>query len=157
LMQILSGLEALPDPRIRTPIVTWGVFDGVHRGHQKVLKSVLAWARQSGVSSVAATFDRHPAEVLRGQPVPLLSPLAERLRLIGERGIDFCLVINFTLEFSKTTAERFVREIVAARLGASGVVLGHDSRFGRDRTGDAETLERLGKEIGLEIRQCEPE
>lgn len=156
-MQILSGLEALPEPGIRTPIVTWGVFDGVHCGHQKVLKSVLSWARERGVSSVVVTFDRHPAEVLRGQPVPLLSPLAERLRLIGELGLDFCLVLNFTMEFSKTTAETFARDIVAARLGASGVVLGHDSRFGRDRTGDADALERLGKEIGLEVRHCEPE
>jgi riboflavin kinase/FMN adenylyltransferase len=156
-MQILSGLESLPEPRLRRPIVTWGVFDGVHRGHQKVLDSVLAWAREDGVSAVAVTFDRHPAEVLSGRSVPLLTPLAERLRLLGERGLDFCLVLNFTLEFSKTTAEAFVRDIVARRMGASGVVLGHDSRFGRDRTGDAAFLERVGREIGLVIRHCEPE
>ena len=152
-MQILSGLESIPDPRIRTPIVTWGVFDGVHRGHQKVLTSVLSWAREKGVSSVVATFDRHPAEVLTGKPVPLLSPLAERLRLIGERGVDFCLVLNFTLDFSKTPAEQFVRELVVKRLGAAGVVLGHDSRFGHDRGGDAEVLGRLG----VEVRHEEPE
>jgi riboflavin kinase/FMN adenylyltransferase len=156
-MQILSGLESLPEPRIRTPIVTWGVFDGVHVGHRKVLQSVLSWAREKGVSSVVATFDRHPAEVLLGKPVPLLSPLAERLRRVGEIGVDFCLVLNFTLEFSKNTAEQFVRDIVAERLGAAGVVLGHDSRFGRDRTGDAGFLERLGREIGVEVRRCEPE
>ena len=156
-MQVVSGLESLPDPRIRTPIVTWGVFDGVHLGHRKVLDSVLSWARATGVSSVAVTFDRHPAEVLRGRPVPLLTPLAERLRLMGEQGLDFCLVLNFTLEFSKTSAEQFVRDIVARRLGASGVVLGHDSRFGHDRSGDADFLERVGREIGVEVRHCEPE
>ncbi|HXX92929.1 MAG TPA: riboflavin biosynthesis protein RibF [Planctomycetota bacterium] len=156
-MQILSGLESLPDPRLRRPIVTWGVFDGVHLGHQKVLDSVRAWAREKGGSSVAITFDRHPAEVIHGKPVPLLLPLGERLRLIGERGLDFCLVLNFTVEFSRKSAERFVREVVGRGLGASGVVLGHDSRFGHDRSGDAASLERLGLEIGLEVRHAEPE
>ena len=64
-MQVLSGLESLPEPRIRNPVVTWGVFDGVHRGHRKVLESVLSRARDRGVSSVAATFDRHRSEERR--------------------------------------------------------------------------------------------
>jgi riboflavin kinase/FMN adenylyltransferase len=156
-MEILSGLEALPDPRLRSPIVTWGVFDGVHRGHRRVLSTVLGWARAEGVSSALVTFDRHPAEVLRGAAVPLVSPLAERLRLIGELGIDFVLVLNFTREFSRTPAEEFVRDIVAGRMKARGVVLGHDSRFGRDRAGDLSTLERVSREVGLEARRCDPE
>lgn len=156
-MEILSGLEALPDPRIRNPIVTWGVFDGVHRGHRKVLETVLGWARAEGVSAVAATFDRHPAQVLTGKPVPLVSPLGERLRLMGEIGLDFCLVINFTVEFSKTSAEAFLGRIVKGGLGARGVVLGHDSRFGRDRAGDLDLLARVGRDLGLEVRNCDPE
>jgi riboflavin kinase/FMN adenylyltransferase len=156
-MEILSGLESLPEPRLRTPIVTWGVFDGVHRGHRKVIGTVRAWARERGVTAVVATFDRHPAEVLTGVPVPLVSPLGERLRLIGDLGVDFCLVLNFTREFARTAAEAFVRDIVAGRLGAAGIVLGHDSRFGRDRAGDIEFLSRLGREVGLEVRNCEPD
>ncbi len=156
-MEILSGLEALPDPRLRTPIVAWGVFDGVHRGHRKVLESVLSWARAEGVSSAVVTFDRHPQEVLRGTPVPLVSPLGERLRLIGALGVDFLVVLNFTLEFSRTPADRFVRDVVARGLGARGVVLGHDSRFGRDRAGDLAMLEAVSRELGLEVRRCEPE
>jgi riboflavin kinase/FMN adenylyltransferase len=155
-MEILSGLESLPDPRVRSPIVTWGVFDGVHVGHRQVLGAVVSWARSEGVSAVAATFDRHPAEVLAGREVPLVSPLGERLRLVAETGVDFCLVINFTLAFSRTTAEGFVRDIVVGRLGARGVVLGHDSRFGRDRGGDLDLLARVGRERGLEVRQCAP-
>ncbi len=156
-MEILSGLEALPDPRLRSPIVAWGVFDGVHRGHRKVLDAVLSWARSDGVSSALVTFDRHPQEVLRGTPVPLVTPLGERLRLIGEAGIDFVLVLNFTLEFSRTPAEAFIRDVVAGRMGARGVVLGHDSRFGRDRGGDLALLERMSREVGLDVRRCEPE
>jgi riboflavin kinase/FMN adenylyltransferase len=156
-MDILSGLESLPEPRLRTPIVTWGVFDGVHRGHRRVLAQVLDWARADGVSSALVTFDRHPEEVLRGKKVPMVTPLGERLRLIGDLGIDFCVVLNFTLEFSKTSAEDFIRGIVAGRMGAKGIVLGHDSRFGHDRAGDLGFLERLGRDVGLEVRQSEPE
>src|SRR5437763_2499485 len=111
-MEILSGLESLPEPRLRSPIVTWGVFDGVHRGHQRVLSQVLTWARAEGVSSALVTFDKHPEEVLRGRRIPMVTPLGERLRLLDELGLDFCLVLNFTLEFSRTTADEFVRGIV---------------------------------------------
>jgi riboflavin kinase/FMN adenylyltransferase len=156
-MQILSGTASLPEPRLLRPVVTWGVFDGVHRGHLKILRAVLDRAAERGVSSAAVTFDRHPAEVLTGKPVPLLAPLDERLRRLGETGLDFCLVLPFTLEFSRTTAEAFVRDIVAGKMRASAVVLGHDSRFGHDRTGDAEFLERLGRSLGVEVYQCEPE
>lgn len=156
-MEILSGLESIPDPRVARPIVTWGVFDGVHRGHRHVLASLLSWARSEGVSALAVTFDRHPREVLTGTKVPLVSPLGERIRLIGELGLDFCFVLNFTREFSRLTAEQFIREIVVGRLGARGVVLGPDSRFGRDRGGDLDVLERLGRDLGLEVRRCDPE
>jgi riboflavin kinase/FMN adenylyltransferase len=156
-MEILSGLESLPDPGLRSPIVTWGVFDGVHRGHRRVIEQVLTWARAEGVSSAIVTFDRHPEEVLRGRKVPLVTPLGERLRLIGALGVDFCVVLNFTVEFSRTSAEEFIRGIVAGRMGAKGIVLGHDSRFGRDRTGDLDFLTRLGRDVGLEVRHSEPE
>lgn len=156
-MEILSGLESLPEPRLRSPIVTWGVFDGVHRGHRRVLSQVLGWARSEGVSSALVTFDRHPEEVLRGTTVPLVTPLGERLRLLGELGLDYCVVLNFTLDFSKTSADEFIRGIVAGRMGAKGIVLGHDSRFGKDRAGDLDFLTRLGRDVGLEVRHSEPE
>jgi riboflavin kinase/FMN adenylyltransferase len=156
-MEILSGLESLPEPRLRSPIVTWGVFDGVHRGHRRVLSEVLNWARSEGVSSALVTFDRHPEEVLRGRRVPQVTPLGERLRLLGELGLDFCLVLNFTLEFSQIPAEGFIRDIIASRMGAKGIVLGHDSRFGKDRAGDMDFLTRLGRDVGLEVRHSDPE
>src|SRR5579859_6426145 len=107
-MEILSGLESIPEPRLHSPIVTWGVFDGVHRGHRRVISQVLQWARGEGVSSALVTFDRHPEEVLRGRKVPMVTPLAERLRLLGALGLDYCVVLNFTVEFSRLSAEDFV-------------------------------------------------
>lgn len=156
-MEILPGLDALPDPRLGSPVVTWGVFDGVHAGHRRVLDTLISWARAEGVPSVVVTFDRHPLEVLRGTSVPLISPLAERLRLLGEKGVDAVLVLNFTKAFALTTADAFIRDVVAGRLRARGVVLGHDSRFGKDREGDLATLEALSRQLGLAVRRCEPE
>jgi riboflavin kinase/FMN adenylyltransferase len=156
-MELLSGPDSLPDPRIQSPVVTWGVFDGVHRGHRRVVTGLLDWARAEGVSSVVLTFDRHPAEVLTGRPMPLISPLGERIRLIGELGVDFLVVLNFTPEFSRLSADEFIRDLVARRLRARGIVLGHDSRFGRDRAGDPAMLAAIGRETGLQVRQAEPE
>jgi riboflavin kinase/FMN adenylyltransferase len=156
-MELLSGLESLPDPRLKTPIVTWGVFDGVHRGHRRVLAELLGWARSEGVSSVAMTFDRHPSEVVTGRPMPLISPLSERLRLLGEAGVDFLLVLNFTPAFSRLTADGVVRDVLVRGLGARGIVLGHDSRFGRDREGDPALLGRLAGETGMAVRHVPPE
>src|SRR5690349_24934349 len=109
-MQIFRGT---PDPfpkDLRGGVVTWGVFDGVHRGHVKVIDQLISWARELSAPSLVLTFDRHPAEVLRGVPVPLVCPLEDRVRLIGEQGVSAVIVLPFTLEFSRTTAEEFVRD-----------------------------------------------
>ncbi len=154
-MEILQGLASLPDRRLAGSCVTWGVFDGVHRGHRKVLRRLLELAGEGPAAVV--TFDRHPVEVLRDTPVPLIVPLDERLRLIGEQGVAFVLVLPFTREFSKTTAEEFVRDIVASRMGARRILLGHDSHFGRDRQGDVELLATLGRSLGIDVETCAPE
>ena len=151
-MEILSGLDALPDPRLRSPVAAWGVFDGVHVGHRKLLDAVLGWARADGVPSAVLTFDRHPAEILRGAVVPMITPLAERLRLLGAIGLDFCVVLNFTKAFAETSARDFAG-LLRDGLGARGLVLGHDTRFGKGREGDVALLESLG----MTIRRCEPE
>jgi riboflavin kinase/FMN adenylyltransferase len=122
-----------------------------------VIDALAAWARERSAPSLVITFDRHPAEVLRGVPVPLVCPVSERVRLISERGAQAVFVLPFTIEFSRTTAEEFVRDSIRGKLGASAVLLGHDSHFGRDRQGDLATLERLAVGLGLEGRSCEPE
>jgi len=152
----LRGLESIPDPRLAGCAVTWGVFDGVHRGHRHVLDALVAWARERRSPSVAVTFDRHPAEVLRGVDVPLVCPLEERLARMGESGVDATLVLSFTRAFSENTAEAFVAELVVGRIGAKAILLGHDSHFGRNRAGDFDLLAALGRRLGVEVRACEP-
>jgi riboflavin kinase/FMN adenylyltransferase len=155
-MPPFRGLPSqLPKP-LRGGIVTWGVFDGIHRGHAKVIDALNSWAAELSVASLVITFDRHPAEVLRGVSVPLVCPLVDRVQMIAGRVSAVC-ILPFTLEFSKTTAEEFVRDAIHGRLGAAGVLLGHDSHFGRDREGDVQVLERVAGELGLKVRSCEPE
>lgn len=156
-MHFLRGLTAPIPDKLRGGVVTWGVFDGVHRGHAKVIDALTAWAAELGAPSLVITFDRHPAEVLRGVPVPLVCPVDERLKLIAARGVSAVIVLPFTIEFSKTTAEEFVRDTIRKGLGASAVLLGHDSHFGRDRTGDLPGLEEMAGRLGLKVRSCEPE
>ena len=153
-MELHSRLDSLPDSQLKNCVTTWGIFDGVHIGHQKVLDDLASWARGRGTTSLVITFDPHPAEVLRGTPVPLVTTLGQRTRLIGEHGIGHLLLIPFTREFSETTAEEFVRAILVDRIGVSGVLLGHDSHFGKDRAGDFELFDRVE---GLEVRRVEPE
>lgn len=156
-MKVLRGLPEAPDPSTRGGVVTWGVFDGVHRGHRKVVEALVAWARSRGAPAVLLTFDRHPAEVLRGRPVPLICPLDVRIRRLGEAGADVVIAVPFTVEFSRTTAEEFLSGVIARRLGASAVLLGHDSHFGRDRAGDWSVLEMRAAALGLEVRSAAPE
>jgi riboflavin kinase / FMN adenylyltransferase len=155
-MLVLRGLESLPEPRLAGCILTWGVFDGVHRGHQSVLSTLVAWARERGAPAAAITFDRHPAEVLRGVEVPLVCPLEERLALIGQCGVDATLVLSFTRAFAENTAEAFVRDLLVGRVGARAILLGHDSHFGKDRAGDFDLLRALGGRLGIEVRASAP-
>jgi len=156
-MHLFRGLPSTFPSGLRGGVVTWGVFDGVHRGHAKVIDSLTAWAGDLGAPSLVITFDRHPAEVLRGTPVPLVCPLVERVQLIAARRVKAIFVLPFTVEFSHTTAEEFVRDIIHAKLGAAAVLLGHDSHFGKDRQGDLPTLQKLATDLGMQVRACEPE
>ena len=89
------GWDAFQDRPPRSTRVTWGVYDGVHLGHQAVFDTLVAWARGDGAESVVITFDPHPQAFLRGSSLPLVLPVAERVRLIAGRGIDTVLVLPF--------------------------------------------------------------
>jgi riboflavin kinase/FMN adenylyltransferase len=156
-MRILRGLESVPDPALAGGTLTWGVFDGVHRGHRHVLATLTSWARERRSASALITFDRHPAEVLRGVEVPLLCPLEERLELLGECGVDAALVISFTRAFSETSPAAFVDDLVIGRIGVRAILLGHDSHFGKDRRGDLGTLKAIAATRGVEVRACDPD
>ncbi|WP_149204772.1 bifunctional riboflavin kinase/FAD synthetase [Actinotalea subterranea] len=133
-------------------VVTIGNFDGVHRGHRRVLTRMVADARAAGGQAVAVTFDPHPAQVHRPQLAPpLLTGVTDRLELLAETGLDAVLVVTYTLEFARSTPEEFVRRYLVDGLRATTVVVGHDVRFGRDNAGDLATMVELGRLHGFTV------
>ena len=133
--------------------VAIGAFDGVHLGHQAVLRLVRDLADARGLTSTVLTFDRHPAEVVRPGSAPkLLTTLDQKLELLEATGaVDECLVLAFDEARSKEPAEEFVSDLLAAVLGARLVVVGDDFHFGYRRHGDVPLLKRMGTELGFEV------
>ena len=133
--------------------VAIGAFDGVHLGHQAVLRLVCDLARARGLTSTVLTFDRHPAEVVRPGSAPkVLTTLDQKLELLEATGaVDECLVLEFDEARSKEPAEDFVGELLAGVLGARLVVVGADFHFGYRRHGDVALLQRMGAELGFEV------
>ena len=142
--------EVADDGRGRA--VTIGAFDGVHLGHQAVLRLVAELARARGLSATVLTFDRHPAEVVRPGSAPkLLTTLEQKLELLEATGaVDECLVLPFDATRSKEPAEQFVEELLASALRARIVVVGADFHFGYRRHGDVPLLQLMGAELGFE-------
>jgi riboflavin kinase/FMN adenylyltransferase len=133
-------------------VVTFGNFDGVHRGHQQVLSQLIRVARLNHARAVAITFDPHPAQVHRPESAPeLIMGLEDKLVALGELGLDAVLVMKYSLELASLTPEEFVANVLVGSLKASHVVIGHDARFGRGNSGDLDTMQELGRKLGFEV------
>jgi riboflavin kinase/FMN adenylyltransferase len=137
----------------RGAVVTIGVYDGVHLGHQAVLRLVRELAGARGLDAVCITFDRHPAEVVRPESAPkLLTTPEQKLELLAATGyLDRCFVLRFDAARSTETAEEFVGEVLVDGADARVVVVGADFHFGRGRGGNVALLEQMGAELGFEV------
>lgn len=141
----------------RGSVVTVGTFDGVHRGHWQVLEQVRRRADAIGGRGVLVTFDPHPLRIVRPEAAPrLLTTPVEKTEILAESGIDYAVFVAFTRALQQFTPERFVREILLRRLGVSELVIGHDHGFGKDRSGDVDTLRRIGHEDGFAVHVVPP-
>ncbi|MEZ7132146.1 bifunctional riboflavin kinase/FAD synthetase [Nonomuraea sp. AD125B] len=138
-------------------VVTVGVYDGVHRGHQRVLGRAVAVARERGLPAVAVTFEPHPDEVVRPgtHPARLTGP-RRRAELLRALGVDEVEVLPFTLELSRADAAEFARTVLAERLRAAAVIVGEGFTFGRDAGGDVETLRALGDKYDFTVEVLPP-
>jgi len=129
-----------------------GNFDGVHLGHREILSSVVQEARGAGGHAIAITFEPHPEHYLRPEQAPLLlTPLAERLRLLAGTGIDAVAVLPFDETLKNLSARSFAVEILAGALGVRSLHEGHSFRFGRGAEAGIEELEKLGAELGFAL------
>lgn len=131
-------------------VLSIGNFDGVHRGHRTVLEHVVQRARDAGATAAVMTLDPHPVKLLRPALAPrLLTTLDQRLALIERTGIDVTLVLPFTHRVARIEAEDFVRRVLVGRLRVREVYIGANFRFGADRRGDVDLLERMGESLGF--------
>jgi riboflavin kinase/FMN adenylyltransferase len=147
-----QGLDDVPGDW-GSSVVTVGVFDGVHRGHQRIVARAREAADRLGLPVVVATFDPHPAEVVQpGSHPALLCTVRRRVQLLAGQGCEAVCVLPFTLEFSRLSPDEFVRTVLADRLHARWVVVGENFRFGHRASGDVPLLAELGEkyEFGAE-------
>ena len=151
-MEVVSDLRGMAR-RAGASAVTIGAYDGVHLGHQAVLRELRRRADAEGLSTAVVTFDRHPATVVRPETAPkLLTDLDQKLEVLAATGaVDTVVVVTFDLVRSQEEPEEFVREVLVDGLGVRLVVVGQDFHFGRRRRGNVELLRRLGATLGFEV------
>lgn len=137
-------------------VATLGCFDGVHRGHQLLIGTVLRKAEETGLQSVVVTFDRQPRELFDPDYRPqLLSTLEEKEQLMAALGVDHLVVLPFTKELASLTAQAFMQQVLHERLGVRVLVTGYDNRFGRNRAEGFDDYVRYGKALGMEVLRGE--
>ena len=155
-MEIFDGHRALLRP-LFTPAIALGNFDGLHRGHRRLLEETVKAADELGGDSVVYTFDPHPAHVLAPRYAPpLLTTRDRKLELIAAAGISACVVEPFTEELAALGPDAFLQKILCDVLGARHVVVGYDFTYGHKRTGTTDSLRAFGESHGFDVQVITP-
>ncbi|PAP82444.1 riboflavin biosynthesis protein RibF [Rubrivirga sp. SAORIC476] len=142
------GASVRADPR---SVVTTGTFDGVHLGHQAIIRYLVARAAETGGVPTVVTFDPHPREILTGHAIPLLTSLDERADALEALGVERFVVLPFSRDLSLLEPEDYVADVLLGTVGMREIVIGYDHRFGRKARGDRALLERLGARLGFSV------
>lgn len=146
-MRVSRSRNELPEPPEAGAVVSIGVFDGVHLGHQAILAANVALAQQLGAVPTVVTFRGHPKQVLLGHAPKTLTTLEHRLELFARAGIEHTAALAFDEELRRTAARSFLDQVLLGRLGARAFVLGPDSKFGTDREGTPQWLAEQGHAV----------
>ncbi|MBT8327005.1 MAG: bifunctional riboflavin kinase/FAD synthetase [Bacteroidia bacterium] len=152
-MKVIHNIEEFkPDKPVW---LTQGTFDGVHIGHQKILKQVVKEAKNNGGVSVLLTFYPHPRLVLQldDNNLKLLNTIEEKVRLVEELGIEYMIIMPFTKDLSRLKASEFARDILVEQLKVNKLIIGYDHRFGRNREGGLEQMKVFGETYGFEVEE----
>jgi riboflavin kinase/FMN adenylyltransferase len=154
-MRIFNDLSTLP--KAENTILTLGIFDGVHLGHRKIIEKLKKKAAVSICRNLVITFSPHPRNVISGKrDLKLLTTIEEKIKLLEEIGVENLLIINFTKEFSQLSSEKFFNDYIIERIGIKEIVVGYDHHFGKGRSGDINTLRKMGMQFGFDVTSVEP-
>ena len=152
-MKSYNNLDSYPVKSTKS-VVTIGTFDGVHIGHQSILKKIISYSISNNCNSIVLTFFPHPRMVLQGDnTIKLLNTIEEKSKLFSNIGIDNLIVHPFDKEFSRLTAEDFVKKILIEKLNIQKIIIGYDHRFGRNRSANIEDLIAFGEKYDFEVEQ----
>ena len=155
-MIVARTIEEIEDV-ITGSCVTIGNFDGVHKGHQKLIESTCECAKARGLTSVVVTFDPHPLQVLRSDRNPPFITLTEqKIELISQYGPQVCLLLEFTMEMARLTPEEFVQRYLLNGLNMREMIIGYDYHLGKGRAGNFSTLTALGRKLGFTVDRLDP-
>lgn len=155
-MKVVEGLSGV-DVKAAPSVLTVGNFDGVHRGHQAIIRTARSLADASGLPVAALTFEPHPISVLRPDVAPQrLGTVAQKLAALAAAGVDVAVVAESTPALFAIEAETFLREVLVRRFEPRFIVEGNNFRFGHDRAGDIATLERHAADGGYRVRVVDP-
>lgn len=152
-MRVIRGINNLQQ-KFKNPVVTVGIFDGVHLAHQRIIKEAVRQAKILAGSGIVVTFNPHPVKTLKKySATSLITTVEHRLALIGDLGADVCLLLDFNKNFSQMSAEDFTRRILVDAIGVRYVIVGEGFRFGKARSGTLSLLEKLSKRYGFKVRK----
>ena len=140
-----------------SPAITIGNYDGLHLGHQEIIARVIALAKNSGGEAIVLTFDPHPVQFLHPElHIPLIAPFRKKMMLLEKSGVDCTINLPFTHDIAQFSAARFIRDIVVDRIAPSWVVIGFNFTFGKDRSGTAAELQKMGERFGFGVEIVPP-
>ena len=147
----INDFEQVPNA-----VVTIGTFDGVHRGHQEILKNMVCRAHEIGGESVVVTFYPHPRQVLSSDAnIKFITTQEEKIHLLESLGIDNLIIIKFTKEFAAISSEDFIKDFIVKNIGPAVLIIGYDHHFGKGRTGDFSLLYNLGNQYHFKVEKIQ--
>lgn len=154
-MQIFEDIRNL-QKNLNT-VLTLGTFDGIHLGHQEIIKALVNHSNENGFRNIVITFYPHPRTVVaNGFDIKLLTTQNEKKEIFESLGVQNLLTISFTKEFASLSPEEFINQYLINSIGVSEIILGHDHHFGKGRGGNAELLTQIGKQKGFSVKIIEP-
>ena len=146
----LSEFKKLPNA-----VVTIGTFDGVHFGHQKIIKRLCELAKSSGGETVLLTFFPHPRMIIdpENQELKMINTIDEKAQILASLGVDHLIITPFTRDFSNLSAEEYIKIILVDAIGTKKIIIGYDHRFGKDRLGNIQTLVENSSVYGYDVEE----
>ena len=151
-MHVFHDIRKIDAQAFDRPVVSLGTFDGVHLGHQVIIKRLLERSKENNKMGLVVTYEPHPQSVVAPQSAPqILTSLEEKFFLLEKLGVEETLVIDFNKKLSQLGAEEFLEEILIKKLNVGGIIVGHDHAFGRNRSGKIELLAQASKKYNFEL------